>query len=144
MTEADRQWAELQQKHEDFKSSWHQDTRKYKEQYKVEEITETETESSQNIPTEHSEQPLEKALKQIEELKQQLAAADVNLRDQQTKVGALQTRLIDKTEEASANHTKYAEQKHRVDLFKVKFDKFLANHENIDGQDQMVEMLGEL
>ena len=56
----------------------------------------------------------------------------------------LQEKLLEKTEQVNIEHDKYVSTKHKVDLVKVKLDGFINNHEGIEDQDQLVEMLGDL
>jgi hypothetical protein len=67
------------------------------------------------------------------------------------KVMELQGKLLEKTEQITVEinkynieHNKLVDTKHKVDLVKVKLDGFINNHEGIEDQDQLVEMLGDL
>ncbi len=115
---------------------------------------------------------LEQALKKIEELEQALLQARNTIEEKDTlidgmrdnltvkdnkiseqsdkievqsnKIIELQGKLLDKTEQITVEHDKYVSTKHKVDLVKVKLDGFVNNHEGIEDQDQLVEMLGDL
>lgn len=104
------------------------------------------------------QQQLEDALKQVQDLMEALDDRDQvidglrgengDLRDQLTvkdgTITNLQIRLLDKTDEASDNHVKFLEEHHKVDLVKVKLGHFIDDHQGIDGQEDLVEMLGDL
>ena len=67
------------------------------------------------------------------------------------KVMELQGKLLEKTEQITVEidkynteHNKLVDTKHKVDLVKVKLDGFINNHEGIEDQDQLVEILGDL
>jgi hypothetical protein len=101
---------------------------------------------------------LEQALKQIQDLEQALIQVrQINeeqantIRDKNNKILEvsnknieLQEKLLEKTEQINVEHDKYVSTKHKVDLVKVKLDGFINNHEGIEDQDQLVEMLGDL
>lgn len=115
---------------------------------------------------------LEQALKKIEELEQALLQArnaieekdtlidgmrdNLTVKDnkiseqsdkievQSNKIIELQGKLLDKTERITVEHDRYVSTKHKVDLVKVKLDGFINNHEGIEDQNQLVEMLGDL
>jgi hypothetical protein len=124
---------------------------------------------AQNVPNQNpipqggdapdgSQQQLGMALKIIEDFQKLLAAKDniidqnkLTIDEQKTTIDDLRIKLTDKTEELSANHTKYFEEhvkyikeKHAVDLVKSKLGSFIGNHEDIDGHEQLTEMLGDL
>lgn len=108
---------------------------------------------------------LEQALKQIQDLEQALIQArhineeqantiqDKNnqILEVSNKNMELQEKLLEKTEQITVEinkynteHNKLVDTKHKVDLVKVKLDGFINNHEGIEDQDQLVEMLGDL
>jgi len=71
--------------------------------------------------------------------------------EQSTKILDLYEKVSVKTEEANSSNIKFIEEKHKVDEFKHKidiykthFNHFIEHHENIDGHDQLVDMLGDL
>ena len=71
--------------------------------------------------------------------------------DQSIKIMDLYEKVSATTEESNINNIKFIEEKHRVDEFKYKidtykthFNHFIEHHKNIDGQDQLVDMLGDL
>ena len=71
--------------------------------------------------------------------------------EQSAKIMDLYEKVSVKTEESNANVIKFIEEKHKVDDFKHKidvykthFNHFIEHHENIDGHDQLVDMLGDL
>ena len=155
LSTADQSWHILNVRHKQFKDNWEKETTKFNQQYKA-SIAQLQ---GQNPPAnqdpvgeaQNMQQQLENALKQLQEMQtanNQLQATNTQQQTQidtlQTQVGTLQTRLIDKTEEASANNTKYLEEKHKVDIVKVKLGNFIDNHDGINDQDQLVEMLGDL
>lgn len=66
------------------------------------------------------------------------------------KVMELQGKLLEKTEQITietnkynTEHNKLVDTKHKVDVVKVKLDNFI-NHHNVESQDLLVEMLGDL
>lgn len=115
---------------------------------------------------------LEQALKRIEELENLLNQSRQENQEQKNvidgmrdelnnvkndninktnKVMELQGKLLEKTEQITVEinkynteHNKFIDTKHKVDLVKVKLDGFINNHEGIEDQDQLVEMLGDL
>jgi len=73
------------------------------------------------------------------------------IEDQSARIIGLQGRLLNKTEESNANNIKFIEEqhkaddfKHKIDLYKTHFNGFIEQHEDIDGYDQLVGMLGDL
>lgn len=101
-----------------------------------------------NIP---NPQALEEALKRIEELTNTLAQKEATIQSKDVTIGelreknmTLQGRLLDKTEEVQIEHNKYIEEKHKVDLAKVKLEHFIGDHDGIEGIDNLTEILGDL
>jgi len=63
----------------------------------------------------------------------------------------LQGKLLDKTEQINievnkynAEHNKLIDTKHKLDTHKLKLTNFIDTHQDIETQDQLVEMLGDL
>jgi len=105
-----------------------------------------------------SDQAKLQAQQETETLKLQVVEKDnvintkINkIEDQSTKIMDLQGKLLDKAEESNANNIKFIEEqhkvddfKHKIDLYKTHFNGFIEQHEDIDGYDQLVDMLGDL
>lgn len=101
---------------------------------------------------------LEQMIKRIEELEQSLVQSRQENQEQANTIQdknnkilevsnknmELQEKLLEKTEQVNIEHNKYVSTKHKVDLVKVKLDGFINDHEGIEDQDQLVEMLGDL
>jgi len=115
---------------------------------------------------------LEQVLKQIQDLEQALAQArneilvkdnaiqekdnvinglrdNLNVKD--NKIMELQGKLLDKNEQINtevnkynAEHNKLVDTQHKLDTHKLKLTNFIDTHQDIEGQDQLVEMLGDL
>ena len=114
------------------------------------------------VSTQQTVQPqnlqLEQALKQIQDLEQALVQArQVNqeqsnvIENKNNTIMELQGKLLDKTEQITAEtnkynieHNKLVDIKYKVDVVKVKLDNFINNHQDIEDQGQLVEMLGDL
>jgi len=84
-------------------------------------------------------------------VKEENTAKTNKIADQSIKIMDLYEKVSAKTEESNINNIKFIEEKHRVDEFKHKidtykthFNHFIEHHENIDGHDQLVNMLGDL
>jgi small-conductance mechanosensitive channel len=63
----------------------------------------------------------------------------------------LQGKLLDKTEQITiemnkynAEHNKLVDTQHKLDTHKLKLNNFIDTHHNIEGQTQLVKMLGDL
>lgn len=87
----------------------------------------------------------------LRDMDQKLRDRDERLQNRQeendllkNKIGLLQDKIINKTEEASDNYNKFLQEHHKVDLVKIKLTDFINHHNGIDGQDSLVEMLGDL
>ena len=70
---------------------------------------------------------------------------------QSNKIVELQGKLLDKTEQITVEvnkynteHNKLIDTKHKLDTHKLKLTTFIDTHQEIEGQDQLVEMLGDL
>jgi len=87
----------------------------------------------------------------ISDLKEENTVKTNKIVDQSAKIMDLYEKVSVKTEEANSNNIKFIVEKHKVDDFKHKidtykthFNHFIDQHENIDGHDQLVDMLGDL
>lgn len=100
-------------------------------------------------------QELEQALIQSREenlnLKDNLTIKDNKIEEVTNKNMELNDKLLEKTEKIIIEHDKYINEhnklvdtKHKVDVVKVKLDNFINNHDGIEDQNQLVEMLGDL
>ena len=63
----------------------------------------------------------------------------------------LQEKLLEKTEQVNVEinkynveHNKLVDTKHKLDTHKLKLTNFIDTHQDIDGQGQLIEMLGDL
>ena len=71
--------------------------------------------------------------------------------EQANKIMDLQDKLSDKIDEANFINIKFIEEehkvddfKHKIDTYKINFNNFIEHHENIEGYDHLVDMLGDL
>ena len=108
---------------------------------------------------------LEQMLKRIEELEQSLIQARQVNEEKTNKIAEqaesiqtknnkilevsnknmeLQDKLIEKTEQVNIEHNKYIDVKHKLDTHKLKLTNFIDNHQDVDDQEQLVQMLGDL
>jgi hypothetical protein len=148
MAIADERWNELKQIHEEFKLSRIKETSDFKKKYKSEIV---KLQGGDVDAPDGLQQKFGMAIKIIEDFQKLLVAKDNIIDQNKLTIDDLRIKLTDKTEESSANHTKYLEEhvkyieeKHAVDLVKAKLGSFIGNHEGIDGHEQLTEMLGDL
>jgi len=108
---------------------------------------------------------LEQMLKQIQDLEQALIQARQVNEEKTNKIAEqaesiqtknnkilevsnknmeLQDKLIEKTEQVNIEHNKYIDVKHKLDTHKLKLTNFIDNHQDVDDQEQLVQMLGDL
>lgn len=106
---------------------------------------------SNQQPVQPQNLQLEQMLNRIQELEQALVQSRQIIEEKNNdnivktnKIMELQGALLEKTEQVNIEHNKYVDTKHKVDVVKVKLDNFINNHQDIQYQDQLVEMLGDL
>lgn len=101
---------------------------------------------------------LEQMLKRIEELEQSLIQVRQINEEKTNKIEEvvnknmeLQEKLLEKTEQVNVEinkynveHNKLVDTQHKLDTHKLKLTNFIDTHHDIDGQDQLIEMLGDL
>jgi hypothetical protein len=101
---------------------------------------------------------LEQMLKKIEELEQSLVQVRQINEEKTNKIEEvvnknmeLQEKLLEKTEQVNVEinkynveHNKLVDTQHKLDTHKLKLTNFIDTHHDIDGQDQLIEMLGDL
>ena len=115
---------------------------------------------------------LEQALKRIEELEQALFQARHTIEEKDTLIDGmrdnlavkdnvigvlrdelgvknnrileLQERYLEKSEQVHTKHYKLVDTQHKLDTHKLKLNHFIDTHQDIEGQDQLVKMLGDL
>jgi len=69
---------------------------------------------------------------------------DSIIQNKDYQLAAMQERLLEKTEQVNVEHDKYVDAKHKVDVVKLKLDNFINNHQDVQDQYQLIEMLGDL